>query len=451
MMNPSAFLRSPPWQIVFLAVAGIGATAGGFEAGRKTVAAAIIAKSDVTINAPPPADLISQRKTLLERDHSQITVREIATVPFSELYDVLKSAPREQLLAWAADLERMPHGPRQRAAVTAYYKSLVQVNHRIALEAVLQAQNLLMRDLAISALTQAAPESTWGEIAETMTRLPYPRRGTGYEDIIWNWSAVDPVAAAEFITTHPVADEDRRLASLFSNWGEIDPLQARGWLEAHPSYQTKDAFSALVGAWVDMDRPAAIHYVLANASRPEFGDAIDGLGFTFFLKEKDQATGLMLLLPPEQAKGALQHIAHMTTALILGLPDDYRRPPEEAARWMTTLPVDLWKDAIGELALGWVKKDAGGATRWFDQLQPDLRNVAIASFCRMANSDAAEDALTLGQTITDRKLRDSALGQFARNLRDRRQEAIEAVNELPISEERKAYLLRVMPENKDGQ
>jgi hypothetical protein len=452
MHGPPTPLDFKRIQITIVSVVAIGLAIGGFQAGRKTVnAAAAAANADAPVAPTPPPDPVAQKQTLLERNDSQISVREIATVPFSELYDVLKSAPHEQLLAWARDLEQMPRGPRQRAAVTAYYKSLVQVNHRIALEAILQAQNLLMRDLAVVAVTQAGPESTWGEIAETLNRLPYPRRGTGPEDIIWNWSAVDPVAAAEFITTHPVKDEDRRLYSLFSNWGRIDPVQAQGWLEAHPFFQTREAFSALVGAWADTDRAAAIHYLLANASRPEFRDAIDGLGYNFFLKQKDQATRLMLLLPPEQAKGALQHIAQTTIAVILGLPDDYQRPPEEVARWMTTLPVDLWKDAIGVLDLKWVKEDAAGATNWFDQLQPDLRNAVVAGFCRATDSEAAERALTLGQTITDRKLRDSALGQFARNLGDTRQDAINAVKKLPISEEQKGYLLRVMPENDDGQ
>jgi hypothetical protein len=453
MPHAPDLFRSRRLQIVFLALAGIVLAAFGFEAGRKSIAAgaASVPKSDAPVTFQTSPNSESPKSTLVQRGSQYITVREIATVPFSELYDVLKSAPHEQLLAWAADLEKMPHGARQRGAVLAYYKSLVQVNHHIALEAILQAQNLLMRDLAVSALTQAAPESTWGDIAQTFTRLPYPRRGTGPEDIIWNWSAVDPVAAADFIATHPVEDEDRRLYSLLYHWGQIDPLQASDWLEANPSRQTKDSFRALVSAWADTDRPGAIHYVLANASHPEFADAINELAYDFFLTKKDQATNLILLLPPEQAKGALDYAVHMTTGAFLGLPSDYQRPPEEVVRWMATLPVELWKDAIGGVALEWVKKDAAGATRWLDQLQADSRNVAIAGFCRAAASDAVEQVLTLGQTITDRKLRDGALGHFARNLRDTRQESIETVNELPISEKQKAYLIQVMAENKDGQ
>ena len=152
-------------------------------------------------------------------------------MPFSELYDVLRSASREQLLAWARDLERMPRGPRQRAAVTAYYKSLIQVDHRAAIEAVFQAENLNMRDVAIDALLKAAPESIWGDLAEMMVRLPYQGRGAYREDVIWNWSRVDPEAASQFIESHPFSakkrTEDDRLFSLLCNWPNIDPAAAQ--------------------------------------------------------------------------------------------------------------------------------------------------------------------------------------------------------------------------------
>jgi hypothetical protein len=380
-----------------------------------------------------------------ERDH--IIIRDIATVPFSELYDVLKSASREELLAWAADLERMPRGPRQWAAVTAYYKGLVQVNPHEAIEAVLRARNLSAREVALFALTRAAPESAWGDLEEMMLRLPFPKHTNVGEDIIWNWSRVDPVAASQFITAHPRPGEDGRLYSLLSNWGAIDPLAARDWVEADPSRQTNDAFRALVSGWDDTDRPAAIQYVLANASRPEFQDAINDLAYDLVRRAKDQATSLVLLLPPEQAKAALQYAADQTTHVILGASEDYQRPPDEVARWMITLPPELWIDAIGSVAGDWFRRDPGGATSWLDQLQPRWRDATIASFCRTGNTDSAEQVITLGQLITDHKLRDSTLGHFVRHLRDTREESIKAVNDLPISDEQKAYLLEVMPEN----
>ncbi len=131
-------------------------------------------------------------------------------MPFSELYDVLKSASREQLVAWARDLEQMPRGPRQRAAVTAYYKSLIQVDRRTAIEAVLHAQNLLARDAAIDAMTKASPESIWADLAEMTMQLIYPDRGWSGVDLIKNWSRVDPVAASQFIERHPFSAEQKR-------------------------------------------------------------------------------------------------------------------------------------------------------------------------------------------------------------------------------------------------
>src|ERR1041385_3580445 len=336
MANPSTLSRPTRWQIVFLAVVTIATVIGAFQLGRKTVDAANVAKSSPPLT-PPPTDPISQKKTLLERDHSPITVREIATVPFSELYDVLKSAPREQLVAWARDLDHMPRGPRQRAAITAYYKSLVQVDHHAAIEAVLHSENLLMREIALDALTKAAPESIWPDLAEMMAVLPYPRRGNVREDIIWDWSMVDPAAAAQFITTHPVPGEDGRLFSLLCNWGESNPEQARDWIEADPSRQTEDALRAFVTSWAETDRSAAVIYVLANASRRNFARAIDELAYNFVREAETDATNLVLRLPPDHAKGVVQYVAHMTTALILGLPDGYIKPTDAVAKWMVTL------------------------------------------------------------------------------------------------------------------
>ena len=442
----------PRWtrtQAVIITIAAAGLALGGFQAGRYSVDATFgkhTGEDQADLPNPSPSS-----EALATNGRDRITVRDIATVPFSELYDVLRFATHDQLLAWARDLERMPRGLRQRAAVNAYYKSLIQVDHRAAIDAVMQAENLNMREIALDALTKAAPESIWADLAEMTTVLPYPRRNNTREDIIWNWSAVDPVAAAQFITDHPVQGEDGRLFSLMCNWGEINPEQARDWLDADPSRQTEDSFRALVGGWAEKDRAAAIQYVLANALRSEFGKAIDELAYNFFRNAKDEATRLILLLPPEQAKSALQHVSHMSTAVILGLPEGYQRPPQEVAPWMITLPPKLWNDAIGNVAGEWLKHDAASATSWLNQLQPDLRDAAIASFCRTAESESAEQAVALGETIVDRRLRDQALGQLARNLGQTREEAIEAVNALPISEKQKAHLRTVMVEERNGR
>jgi hypothetical protein len=451
MPNPPTPLISKRVQIGIVGLVAAGLAIGGFEAGRKTVDAAAVPKSDAGASAQPSADRASQSATLVEHGRSPISVREIATVPFSELYDVLKSASREQLLAWARDLEQMPRGPRQRAAVNAYYKSLVQVDHRAAIEAVKSAQNIDMREIALEALTRAAPESIWGELAEALAELPYPRRKNVREDLIWNWSAVDPVATAQFITTHPVPGEDRRLFSLLCNWGQLNPEQARDWVEADPSRQTEDAWRALVTSWAETDRAAAVNYALANASRPDFAKAIDELAYDFVREAEADATDLLLRLPPDHAKGVMQHVAHMTTALILGLPDGYVKPADAVAKWMVTLPAEQWSDSIGLVTQDWFGRDPSAATQWFNQLSPGIRDTALASFCRFADSKSIEQVVALGLTIYDRKVRDVALGKLVRNLGETREEALQAIEGLGVGDADKSYLRKVMADEKDDR
>jgi hypothetical protein len=439
-------------QIAIVGIVAAGLAIGGFQVGRQSVDAAALSMRAAETRADAPS-IPPRSDAIATSDHGDPRISEIATVPFSELYDVLRSASREQLLAWARDLEQLPRGPRQRAAVTAYYKSLIQVDHHAAIEALFQAENLNMRDLAIDALLKAAPESIWGDLAEMMVRLPYQGRGAYREDVIWNWSRVDPEAVSKFIESHPVnREEDGRLFSLLCYWPTIDPAAAREWLEADASRQTKDSFRAFVTSWAEVDPAAAINYAVANATRPNFQEAINDLSYHFMRLSKDDATKLMLLLPAEQAKAAMYNVAHLTSAVLVGgVPEGYQRPFDEVARWMVSLPVEFWSDSIGEVAEEWLERDAPAANGWLNQLSPERRDVAIMSFCRAAKSESVEQVMTLGSTISDRSLRDTVLGEFARRLGTERNEAMEAIGDLPISEEQKAYLRTVMPEDSSGR
>jgi hypothetical protein len=452
MPNPPRMLLGTRMQMAIVGIVAAGLAVGGFQTGRRSVNAAALNErtAETRTDAPSPS---SRPESMLLGDHGHSRISEIATVPFSELYDVLRSASREQLLAWARDLERMPRGPRQRAAVAAYYKSLIQVDHRAAIEALFQAENLNMRDHAIDALLKAAPESIWGDLAEMMVRLPYPGRGAYRVDVIWNWSRVDPEAVSKFIESHPTnKEEDRRLFSLLCSWPNIDPTAAREWLEADASRQTEDAFRAFVTSWADVDPAAAINYAVANATRPNLQKAINDLAYQFMRLSKDDATKLLLVLPAEQAKAAMGNIAHLTSALLIGgVPEGYQRPFDEVANWTVSLPVEFWRESIGDLGKEWLDRDATAATGWFNQLSPERREVAIVSFCRVAESESVEQVMTLGSTINDRSVRDNALGEFARRLGTERNEAMEAIGDLPISEKQKAYLRTVMPEDSSGR
>jgi hypothetical protein len=446
MHSPPKLLSSLRAQAVIAGLAAAALAIGGFQMGRYTADAAAFVNKTAAIPNEPPSNAGSHKDALAERQQDRIIIRDIATVPFSELYDVLKAAPREQLLAWARDLERMPRGPRQRAAVTAYYKSLIQVDHRAAIEAVLHSENLNMRDIAIAALMKAAPESIWGELTEMTNHLPHPWRGFYEQDPIWNWSRVDPVAVAKYIDKFPSDGKDEGSYALLYNWGKISPEEAKDWLEADPTHQKKESFRGFVLAWAEVDRGAAINYAVANANKPDFQPALKDLSYYLFRLFPDDARTFVLLLPPQQANAAMQKIADTSTGVILHAPEDYQRPPDVVTRWMVSLPIDLWRGKIGDVFGNWIGADSAAATTWLNQLAPEIQDVAVADYCHSASTETAEQTILLGLTIHDQKLRDAVLGEFARRLGETRESAIAAVDQVPISREQKAYLHRVMPE-----
>ena len=376
------------------------------------------------------------------------TMRNIATVPFTQLYDILRTASPEQVAAWARELEQMPEGPRRMAAVTSFYKSLIQVDPSAAIKAIHDAENLSVRDLAIEALLKTAPESIWGEIAEMFLHLRKPVNVNSREDVIWRWSMVDPGAASHFIETHPEKDEkgeDGRLLALLANWGEIDPTAAKAWLEEDVARQTRDAFRGFVCAWASADRAAAIDYAVANAGRANFDEAIKDLAYYMFPKHPEDSRALVVRLPPAQARLAVENIMGKTTAVFLHAPEGYQRPPEEAARWVVALPIELWSDGIGAVVNGWMRKDPEEAVSWMNQLPAATRDVALADVCRTAWLEDAEKAVALGMAISNPKLRDEALGEFAKRLGEDRAEALERLEQLQLSRGQKAYLRKVMP------
>jgi hypothetical protein len=460
MPGPPTPLISKSVQIGIITLAASALAIGGFQMGRYTVDAAAVANNTGAVPSQPSSEVVSRKDALIERQQNRITVRDIATVPFSELYDILKSASREQLLAWARDLEQMPRSQRQRAAVGAYYKSLVQVNHRVAIEAVLSAKNLFARDAATDAMMKAAPESIWADLAEMTAQMPYPGRGYADDNLIPNWSRVDPVAASRFVEKHRFrmgislpGDEHDRVVSLLNNWGEIDPIAARNWIEEDASRQTADAFRAFLTSWGHVDPAAAIDYAIANQQRPNFEAAINELVYEFVRSAKQDATRLILLLPPEQAKAALKNIANVTNPHEINpnieRPLDYQRPPGEVARWMITLPVELWKGSIGRVAEGWLNHDDESAKAWLAQLQPEQRDLTIVSLFHEAKSHqiSAKDGIAAGMMISDPKLRARLLVDFLRFFGPTTAEILKALDEFSVPAEHKAYLRKILTES----
>jgi hypothetical protein len=228
-------------------------------------------------------------------------------------------------------------------------------------------------------------------------------------------------------------------------------------LEEDASRQTADAFRAFLTSWGRVDRAAAIDYAIANQQLPKFEAATNELVYDFVRSAKEDATKLILLLPPAAAKAALKHVAEITNPPVIDPnidnPPNYQRPPEDVARWLVTLPGDLWEESLGRVVQGWLREDADSEKAWFAQLPPEIRNRAVVGMCREAkpHNIATDDVIQLAFAIADQSVRDTALREFAHSFSADKTETSEAINNLPISDAQKAYLGRLIAEKADDR
>src|ERR1700754_4478178 len=103
----------------------------------------------------------------------------------------------------------------------------------------------------------------------------------------------------------------------------------KAWFESHPLAQMPEGVRGLLAGWEMKDRSGAIAYAIANAERPSFEKGVNELAYTLLRHTPDEATSLILRLPPKQGQTVVQEIAKTTTSIILHVPEDYQKPSDE--------------------------------------------------------------------------------------------------------------------------
>src|SRR2546423_13627676 len=108
---------------------------GAFFTGRPVEENSLAARvhSAVAVPAPP-----TQPEP---PSYRQIAVSEILALPFAEFYEALRSAPADARKKWTAELEKMPEGPRRTAAVSGFYKLLVQFDPVATAKAIIEIKD----------------------------------------------------------------------------------------------------------------------------------------------------------------------------------------------------------------------------------------------------------------------------------------------------------------------
>jgi hypothetical protein len=371
-------------------------------------------------------------------------------VPFVELFDLLRSAPPRTREGWIKQLDEMPDGPQRNAALSSFYKTFVQIDPRAAAESAAGVHGTYARCLAVEATVGAAPLSAMGEMASMLIKLsPDTFRDTRrdlWSDVINDWSAVDPVAAARFLEEHPDVSAHRSQTLLW-NWAHVDPNAAKAWMERQPaSLQTEDAIVGLVGGWFERDEANALAFAVAHAREENFKRSIGNLADDLFHRSPDEARTFLLRLPNEARSAAISKIVSMTTGVVLGLPEGWERPPEDVAKWILTLPKESWSEAIASVLENWDRRDATGLASWINQLPAGTRDQVAADYCSTNYLEHPEQAIAIGLTITDATLRDQSLRKLmTRWSLDSLDEALDVLKKIPLSEAQRKYLTSLLP------
>ncbi len=375
-------------------------------------------------------------------------IRNIATVPFVEMFDLLRSAPPKMRLAWIKQLAEMPKGPTRTVALSGFYKTFVQLDPKAAAESIETLHDENAKWIAAEAMTGAVPLSAMGEIAAMLARLPpgfFPR---GSPDYLWNamfdWSAVNPSAAAEFLKQNPKVSEHYAGALLLS-WARLDPEQALRWLERQPAnVKTEWTVSSLIDGWFGHDESGAIAFTLAHASDEKFKRSVSDMAIVLTRRSPDEAREFLLRLPNDARNAALHEIGMVMTSREYVPKREYERPAEEIARWMITLPKESWRGGDLKWVLdNWESQNEPGLLAWMNQLPVDARDEILSIYCVSAK---LEKAVPLLLTISDPKLRDKTMLEYiAQSLPPSRERALLMIGKSGLSEAQKKYVIGLLP------
>lgn len=433
-------------QIILVITVAIVVSSIAFEGGRQT---AIVQRNRDAINQKQSAGFshrASAPSTLV--DEHKLLLRNIASVSFPELYDLLQSASPETRMDWAKQIEAMPAGPQKFGAIETFYKTLVQVDVRAASQLVLNLSDHRLQTIAVSAMIGAAPESAMSEMAATAIRVPRYYRGLEFDKALDDWSEVDPVAASRFVEEHP---KDTSPLDIISTWAAIDPNAARTWLDRVLVERKDDeehvaqAILGLCAGWREADTTGALNYAVAHADEERFGKAIQNLASSLFLDSPEQARTFIERLPNDQLKkAAVGEITTITTGVILGGSPDWPRPADVVAKWLVALPKEVWLEQIGSVTSQWANEDELGFRSWLNQLPNESRDQVIANYCESADTREPERAITIAMNISDEVLREKSLRELLKAFGSTKEQAIERLQTFNLQPATKRHLRQLL-------
>ena len=373
-------------------------------------------------------------------DVSKVAIENLGTVAFDEAYELLRSASHDALVIWTRRLEGLPVGPRRTAGITAFFKTLAQIDARTAVDLALSIDRQDPRWTAIGAVGSATPAANLHEVARMYSALN--EKKLAVSDFIDKWSRSDPVKTAEWISGYAGLVENRDIASLMTNWAAVDPTAAREWLaRAGADRLDPDVYAGFYTGWVEAEPALALKDLAERGDDEIFKRAIETVAEELFKDSPEAARTLVFTLQsgaPQQA--AVRAVVHDVTAAYIGGGPDLKT--DEVANWLLTLPQDLWDEGIGEVLRRWRWDDPAGEQAWLEQLPLPTRDAVLAQYCRAFRLRDATEYIQAGLRIHDPQLREQTFRAIFRELEE--EQRGEFLSKLQLSDDEARELGRIV-------
>src|SRR5437763_13433629 len=192
-----------------------------------------------------------------EKEHPNILLGDIVTVPFQELYGVLSTLSPQQLNDLTAQLKTLPAGKDTNAKVTAFFKAWAHFDPIAALRAAAGFKVSEAKTTAVQSIITSADSAQARALAKQIQEWPADvltreQRNSFLNSLLVKWSDLDPVGAAKFFDAmqmdamrfHPAA------SVIAQNWAAIDPSAAIEWARAHGDTQGfQGAMNGAINGW----------------------------------------------------------------------------------------------------------------------------------------------------------------------------------------------------------
>ena len=371
---------------------------------------------------------------------------EIIRLPFADFYEALRSAPAEARKKWAAELEAMPAGPQQTAAICGFYKLLVQFDPVAAAKTISEIADVGLQNLALASAVDAAPGFAMGTMAELSLALK--ERITGRRsyllEVLREWTLIDAGAVAQFVDEHPDLDNDQSLVrrELISTLAALDPKAAKEWMERKGRSEDPDNRRAFFEGWYENDRAAAVSYVLAHAEEPDMKQPLSDILRALWGDSEEEAKKFIEALPDESTRREVFRRAF--EYFVAGEEKDMGEPkltPQAMGNWMTQFPPDYWKETLSGI-FKWSRNTSPEVLEWIAQQPLASRDSVAAEYRKPFHQSIAEATVLLLQ-VPDIRLREQLLTAMFEHIEETDDAVTRSVAEAALSPAQKQYVLEV--------